>query len=77
MGRFWDVCSYPPGMPLIDPRLLTVDAVAMLALSRCPVCGNLGEEKPRHPFAPPIDCAWCAERQVVIERCLAWLKAKR
>lgn len=65
-----------PGMPLTDPRQLTVDAVAMLALSRCPVCGNVGESKPRHPFAPKIECAWCRERQTVIERCLRWLKQK-
>lgn len=62
-------------MPPHDPRQITADAVAMLALSRCPVCGNVGETKSRHPFAPEIDCKWCRERQMVIERCLAWLKS--
>jgi len=59
-----------------DHRQITVDAAALLALSRCALCGNMGEEKPRHPFAPKIECAWCRERQVVNERCLRWLKQK-
>lgn len=58
----------------IDPRLVA-DMAAALATAICPLCQQRWDEK-RHPYAPPMECEWCIERDKSIIQARRWLGAR-